>query len=101
MSWLEDRTGVRLTCLEKYKVSRTIIHSLSLLSALELWPEVLSSSLVSPYGVRGSGLSTTGAAFSELLPFRDADHKQMWTAHVSWHPLSLVMCVTLRKDVFK
>ena len=101
MSWLEDRAGVRLACLEKYKFSRIIIHSLGLLSALELWPEVLSSSLVSPHGVRGSDFSTTGAAFSELLPFRDVDHKQVWTAHARWHPLSLVICVTPSKDVFK
>ena len=101
MSWLEDRAGVRFTCLEKYKVPRIIIHSLGLLSALELWPEVLSSSLVSPHGVRGSDFSTTGAAFSELLPVQDADHKQMWTVHVSWHTLSLVIRVTPSKDVFK
>ena len=62
MGGLEDRARVRLTCLEKYKVSRIIIHSLGVLSALERWLEVLSSSLVSPHAVRGSDLSSTGAA---------------------------------------
>ena len=80
---------------------RIIIHALGLLSTCELWLEVLSSSLVTPQGVRGTDLSTTGAALSESLLIQDADHKQMWTAQVGWHPLSLDICVTISKDVFK
>ena len=60
--WAGLRTGHKLGLLVwRNIVSRIIIHSLGVLSALERWLEVLSSSLVSPHAVRGSDLSSTGA----------------------------------------
>lgn len=77
-AWTGLRIGQDLSLLVwRNKDLIITIHALGLLSTCELWLEVLSSSLVTPQGVRGTDLNTTGAALSELLLIWDADHKQM------------------------